>query len=370
MLACALATLVLGACEEPPPIVGQSTPTTPEGPRIDDPSIEPPSSTWPAEVGGLDEELARFSTVDDCRARLRARTPTLVSEGIAELRYDAFFDDVCRSLAAVSEGSVEGCDALSTSALREGCRRRLALSLGRPELCPDGRLVEGRDPVCVAWAARAPELCAAASLADAPRCRAVLAGDAEGCARLRGGDRGRCEAEVARYAGALGDERAATRLPAPRMELELRAAGAEPERIERDALSRGVRLAPEGCRWRVALQRPQGERELRLGLGRPEASFHLELVVPTGALVPAVIPLGPGGATLTVTSRERGRLSSVSGAQGEVTLSRFEPTLGGAVEGTLEGTLRAGGEAIRLRGRFASFVRDLDPPDPACPAPP
>jgi hypothetical protein len=84
-------------------------------------SSEPrPSTAWPTEVESLRDALAAFDTVEGCRATLRARTPTSVAEGIADFAYEGFFDDVCASMAAVKEGSIEGCDALAISTARAG----------------------------------------------------------------------------------------------------------------------------------------------------------------------------------------------------------------------------------------------------------
>jgi hypothetical protein len=372
-----LALILLAGCgSEPPapPAAEEARPMAPSVRRRVEEATEtlerPPSSAWPTEVRSLAEAVEGFDSVEACLAELRARTPTAVAEGLADLSYDGFFDDVCRGLAAVKAGDVEACDAFEISSARRGCRRRLALVRGEPRACPRDLVVPGREPVCVAWAARAPGLCRAAPRAERARCRAVLAGDDAACARLRGGDRRRCEAQVRRYASALGAARAAPGAAAEeavfRLEVREEGAAAAPLVIARDALARGVRLVPAGCRWEVDLARPVGELPAPLVPGRFEPTFHLELAVPAGLEPPAELPLGATGAVLSLAVPAHGGLTSIAGADGAVELAAFEPRLGGAVRGTVAGTLRRGEVTLAVRGRFATFVRDLDPLPEGC----
>lgn len=350
---------LLVACEEPPP----GRPPTPEAREIEamqDLLPPPPPSAWPDDVVGLREAIEAFTDVDACLAGLRARTPTEVAEGVNDLGYDAFFADVCASMQAVRERSVEGCDALSVSSARRGCRRRLALFHGDPAACPEDPVTPGREAVCVAWAARDEDLCRAAPPPDRPRCEAVLRGDAEHCARARGGDRVRCEAEVERYGSALGEDRRespATADTSLRVEID----GAT---LTRD-VSRGVRLVARGCRMEVVLAEPLGVA----AVGREEPSFSLELTVPARVELPARLPLGTGSALLTVTTPARGTLSTASGARGQLELTAYEERLGGAIAGTIEADFTELGDHVRARGRFATYVRDLDPLPASCRAP-
>jgi hypothetical protein len=313
----------------------------------------------------LRESVEAFTSVDACLAELRARTPVAVAEGIADLAYDGFFDDVCRGLEAVKSGDPEACDALEVSTVRAGCRRRVAILNGLPAACPSDRVLPGRDPVCVAWAARDGALCQAASIGDRTRCRAVLDGEMRACAPLRGGDRGRCEAEVRRYAGALGDDRhespAAARPAVFELTVSEEGASGDPIRIDSDVLARGVRLAAQGCRYQVALGEPLGDPMLPSGPGRFEPSFHLELTVPMGEGARRTLPLGATDAVLSLALPARGGVTSIAGASGQVGVSAFEPRVGGAVDGTIRGRLRSGDAQLVVEGRFATFVRDLEP---------
>jgi len=310
-------------------------------------------------VVGLRETIEAYTDLPTCLASLRERTPTEVSEAVADLHYDAFFEDVCGSMRAIREASVPGCDELSVSSAQRGCRLRLAIFHGEPTACPSDRVAEGREPVCVAWAARDEDLCAAASAVDRARCRAVLSADPARCSRARGGDRVRCEAEIERYASAL--EGARRESPAARRRRELRL-DVDGVTLTRDTLQRGVRLVNEGCRTRVALARPIALRVI----GPDAGSFSLTFSLASQIELPEELSFGASDALLEVNTERRGQLSSTAGARGGVTLSAFERRLGGEVSGTLEGELGSASQRIPVRGRFTTFVRDLDPLDEAC----
>lgn len=174
-----------------------------------------------------------------------------------------------------------------------------------------------------------------------------------------------------RYASALGQTRES--MPAAQAEavfrLEVREEGdpGEPLVIERDVLARGVRLVPTGCRYRVVLARPVGELPLPVAPGRFEPTFHLELLIPAGIEPPVERPLGATDAVLSLAVPAYGGFTSATGVEGAVALTAFEPRLGGAVTGTFHGTLRRPAVTLHVTGRFATFVRDVDPLSGACP---
>lgn len=364
-----MALLLVTACSE-----AEAPPRPPPTPAPTRPAIEapdeppPPSASWPSDVEGLRASVDAFTTVEACLASLQAETPTAVAEAVADLAYDGFFDEVCESLAAVKAGDAEACDALGPSTTRAGCRRRLALLHGRPAACPEDRVDEGREPECVAWAARDASLCRAAPVSARGRCEAVLSGDVARCARLRGGDRVRCEAAVRRYADALGEER--QRSPAAEEEavfqLTATEEGHDAVTVERDALDRGVTLSPRACRWAVRLMRPTGELPAPLSPGAFAPTFFLELAVPPGDARPITLPLNASDAVLSLALPRHGGLTSVSGAEGSLQLDAFEPRRGGAITGSFSGTLRRGDATIRIEGRISTFVRDLEPMPARC----
>ena len=359
--------LALFACEEP------SAPPREDRPRAVTPAEEEvaeeaaPPVAWPTDVRGLREDVDAFTTVEACVTALRERTATAVAEGLTDLGYDGFFDDLCSGLAAVKAGSEEGCDARSISTARAGCRRRLAIVHARPEACPADRVTPGREPTCVAWASRDPDLCRAS--AESAQCRAVLEGGEGACARLRPSERERCRAHVQRYASTLGEERVASPAAAAPSVFTINLGGTlggGAQTLERDVLERGVRVVPRGCELTIALANPLGE--VTIPIGTVEPTFHLELAIPPGREAPIELTLGPSEAVLSVATPEHGGLTSIAGATGSVTLEQLELRRGGALRGTIEGTLRRGDGELAVRGRFATFIRDLEPLPPHCAA--
>ena len=334
------------------------TPSAPEEGAELEPRL---AVAWPTEVRGLREDVDAFTTVEACVTALRERTATAVAEGLTDLGYDGFFDDLCSGLAAVKSGSEEGCDALAISTARAGCRRRLAIVHARPEACPADRVTPGREPICVAWASRDPDLCRASDASAA--CRAVLEGGEAACARLRPGERERCRAHVQRYASALGEARAESAAAAAPSVFTLTVGE---QTLTRDVLERGVRAVPQGCELAIALANPLGETTIPIGTVEP--TFHLELAIPPGREPPFELALGPSEAVLSVATPEHGGLTSIAGATGTVTVDRLELRRGGALSGTIDGTLRRGDGEVTVSGRFATFIRDLEPLPSHCAA--
>lgn len=374
MRLCPWIAIVALACSGPAEEAAPTTERSAVQARVEEVAEEleaPPPPSWPTDVTGLGATLEGFTSVESCLAALREGTPTEVAEGVADLRYDGFFDDICRSLSAVQAGEPAGCDALSVSTARRACRLRLAAYHGRPEACPTAGARSGRDAICVAWATRDRGLCRAAAVPDRARCRAVLGGDPAACRAARVERRARCVAEVSRYADALGDERreSPATLVDPVLTLDLEAEGQDTVHIERDVIAAGVRLLATGCRVRVALARAGGELPQPVVTAQSEPTFHLELTVPARVELPLRLPLGAIEAVLTVATPGQGTSSSIDGASGHVEITAWEPRFGGAIAGTISGRLaRAGDEEVAVSGQFSTFVRDIEPPAEACSA--
>jgi hypothetical protein len=354
--------LLLACGEDPRPLRAPARPVSEVEQQIEEELEAPPPSSWPTRIDTLRESVEALTTVDACQAELRDHTATAVAEGLADIGYDGFFEDTCRALDAVRRGSIDDCDTLTISAARAGCRTRLALLHGRPAACPDARVIDGPDPLCVAWARRNADLCRAVAPPDDVRCRAVIAGEEGECAPLRAGDRQRCEAQVRRYASALGEER--NESPAAR-EAAIFHLEAGAHTIDRDVLARGVRAEVRGCLHQIVLASPHGEPAWPLVPGDFRPSFMLTISVPPAEL-PMNLRLGALEALITVALPEHATLTSAGGATGRVHLERFEPEVGGAVSGTIEGTLTHQGAEIPLEGRFSTFLRDFDPLPDAC----
>ena len=144
----------------------------------------------PAAEAGSAEQRA-------CVAELAAGLPEAISDLMEDLGYREALTEACEAQRAVREGDEAGCDGLTASALRAGCRRRLAVRHGRPDACP--RVLDlGREPSCLAWATRAPARCAAAVGTQGLLCRAPFEGNVELCREL-GVERAPCESAVQRF---------------------------------------------------------------------------------------------------------------------------------------------------------------------------
>lgn len=310
--------------------------------------VEGPSpSPWPTDPASWAESLERFEDVPSCVERLRAGVPIELAESLADLGYDTVYDDVCHALAAAEAGDASGCEALSASALRDGCRRRVALATRDPDVCPPARGLAGRDATCLAWTTGLARLCDAARVGEERTCRAVGANDA---ARCRGD--ARCEAAVKRYGGSVAPlvaERELTGELAIETTVDERAGHAS---RHDEVAAAGVVLSVEGCAYRARLEvggplREGPQHELELLLRQVEGEWRGEvramrfsstrLAIPTVAMEP--------------------RLDAL----------RFEPRRGGVL--TLEARARLASEGA-LRVVAQTWVRDLDPLPRACTAEP
>jgi hypothetical protein len=336
----------------------------------------PPPSLWPEAPQPIAAELARTETREACAARVQGSLSAEVAESIEALGYDRFVEDLCGGLAAVRAGDVAACDALSVSSARSSCRRRLALVHGRPDACPHDPSVSGREPVCVAWAARDAGLCRGASVGERERCEAVLAGQARLCRALPPELRARCTAEVSRYGAALGRERvtSAARDVVPELALSVtvepehaRARPADPDAalqappvltISAPSLERGIVVArcADGFRARVGDARRHGS-VLRLD-GPAEAEFLLRW--PLDAR-PGPLPVAAAAHDAVVRLRipRASDVTSELGGAGTVSLEAHAPTRGALFAGTVELTLPMPGGRGLVTGRFRTFVRDV-----------
>jgi hypothetical protein len=331
-----------------------------------------PASAWPAEVGSLADAVAAFESSESCLTRMRAAIPTEAAEMLTDVGYDAFLDDVCGGLAALKERSAAGCDGLSTTAARRGCRRRLALITGEPATCPDDAVLGGREPLCLAWARRDVSLCRAVMELDRSVCRAVIVG-VEACGRDRGGDHARCEAQVRRYGPSIGDERNESAVSEPSFRLQVArvaqggTAEGESLAVAAPALSRGVFLeAASGCGWRTQLG--DADHHARIGMER-QGAVSLRLDIPV-ADTPMVIPLGITGARMELTTPDGEHLTSDVGAAGNVTVRELRPVHGGAMVVAIDGSLDTVSARVRVRGEVHTYLRDVDPLPPSCGARP
>lgn len=155
-------------------------------------SAPPPArhETPRSDASALSDALAR------CLARTSERMPPELGAALGVLGAQGLVEDACRLDLAPRLGSSALCDAVRSSALRETCLSRVAMALAVPEQCPPTPGLRGRDPVCVAVAARAPALCTAAPGSDRGRCLALARADGRACEALEGSFRETCTQDV------------------------------------------------------------------------------------------------------------------------------------------------------------------------------
>ncbi len=304
------------------------------------PLREPPApSPWPPEAASLRESLERFEDIRRCEASLRAELPTEVAEVLADLAYDSVVGDVCAGLSAVKSEDPTRCDALSVRAVREGCLRRVAIWSGEPELCPPARGVEGRDPLCLAWAARDPGLCDGVSPTERTACLAVLANAAERCRDDR------CRGWVQRYGPVVAtDTKPRRRVTGASIVVER---GGESERYDRGSLQRGLVLRAHECGYELTLQIGGAYEE------GPSATVHMTL--------------RPDLATEAVDGRLRWTSTAPPEPLRAVALELHgRPTRGARLRGTLRGEHRLGSELRKVTVTFDTWLRDVEPLDAHC----
>lgn len=190
--------VVLAACERSgPPPPPREPPRPPVAFRERSPSAPAPTEApqeAPRDDAGVPEVIAR------CVSRTRAALPPELAGALGALDAPALLEDGCRLDAAPRLRAPSLCDAIASSTLREACAARVAIATAAPERCPATPGLVGREPVCVAVAARSPALCAAAPGTDRGRCLALVHADARQCARLEGTFRTACMRDFAALA--------------------------------------------------------------------------------------------------------------------------------------------------------------------------
>lgn len=344
----------------------------------------------PAPAGDLAGDIEHFTTLDAC-VEERAGIDPLVGDALEAIGYDTFLRDTCRVLDAAKAGDPTRCSGIEASSLEAQCRAVVAQVKGDPDLCPwhaPSRPSRGREPKCVALAARNPLLCGAASNPlDRATCEAALGRDPRRCASLgAAAEQARCRRDTQRWASLLaGGGRArgqsdarciagdASALEAAPGELRgavhleaLAPAGQAPDQ----AASFNLNLAPELARGVVVVTQHDDAR-LTIGPLREggldfiapsphvRATFAIELSVPPAPpthksdlpahveraelLVPGRAPMAsPGGRTVLT--------ATVDGAP---------RCRGGAVHFTVDGEMYGPESSWRLHGEGTTFVRDV-----------
>lgn len=184
-----------------------------------------------------------------CVAAAQRDAPPTLARALSVLGETALYEDACRLEIAPRARDAAMCEAVSEGPLRTSCTARAAMVMASPETCPPALGIHGRDPVCVAIAARSSALCAAAMIHERPICEAIARGEPSPCASLDAVLRPRCVAEAAAMAGlvpvmregALAEGRATLRTGAVGQDASVD----RPLRI----VSRGVWMDPSGALW-------------------------------------------------------------------------------------------------------------------------
>jgi hypothetical protein len=344
----------------------------------------PAATSATSDTEGVDPAAADGESAEQraCVAELAEGLPDAIADLMEDLGYREALEEACEAQRAVREGDEAGCDSLTASALRAGCRRRLAVRHGRPDACP--RVLDlGREPACLAWATRAPARCAAAVGTQGLLCRAPFEGNVELCREL-GVERAPCEGAVERFGPSL-TPREQRALPAVSGGLEARYVADRPTPGEAPAaglelpveldLARGVYVRRADCRATVVLAPDRHGIALRslrvapflLEVGALRGALRDETLEASEALRVGLHPIPGGPQPLTAgTDAETARLDAeLARTEGEVQVVTLDPRRGGEVSLVVDVRVPAVGGVYRLSGVLHTYVRDVDPVEPA-----
>ena len=306
----------------------------PANPEAERPQlVDEPPSAWPVDLTDFRASVEEFETRARCEQRLRAQMPVELAETLADLGYDAVLRDICIGLDAAKQDNQEVCNESSVRTTREGCLRRLAIYSGKPDLCPGARGIPGRDPLCVAWAAKAPRQCLALAGALRQTCEAVLKNSVDGC-----DEDDNCMARVSRY-GSIAETEFPNAFPDTEIKLTLRA-----ERVSEHTfpLDEGVHLAAaEGCAHEFVLD--VGE------LFRDQPRFRLKARLAVESSVERARLMLPGGV----------RHGDLNDAVLTVSESRAR---GDALNVSLRGVFRRDGQDTPVELSVNTWIRDVEAP--------
>lgn len=341
-----LCALLVAACAREGPPRPERPAAPPRGP------LGVPGLTLDAGETGMESRVdaALPDPVARCVASARSATPAVVAEALAVVDEPAFIESACRLDVAVRLRAPGFCDGVTLSSLREVCLSRAAMVAAMPERCPYAVGSRGRDPVCVAIAARDLGLCAAATTSARLRCEALARRDPARCERLDPLLRPACVREVSAVRSLLPEVRARSRAASVPSVATLSGdadAGTEPLAWA----ARGLFLDEEGALWAVdpaagwptawAFGVDAPVVAVRVPRGRRDETVRAEAAL----ILPRLRALRTEDGTLAAEARWR----EVPRARGD--RAEVEVTLRGAA---------AGVPVIRTL-RVDAFVRDVVP---------
>lgn len=311
-------------------------------------------------AGDLQAEIAGFTTVDACVAA-RAHLDPLLGDALEAIGYDTFVRDACRVLDAAHAKDARKCEDIDASSLRRQCTSVVAAIAGDADGCPwmvPSRPEAGREPWCLAMAARDPRLCAGAETAsDRVTCEATVRHDATPCATLPlDSARARCRRDADRWHAATpGPDGSLAALPAVTGALSLDAS---------DAGSTDATFLADLGRGLVLLDQRDGVR-FTLGIpGGPGGSF-IAASPHTSARISVELFASPDGKRVAV---ERAEISLPGKPMLATPLARstlvaridhLDKTRGGSVTLTLDGDLSDSTGAAHVHATATTFVRDV-----------
>jgi hypothetical protein len=320
---------------------------------VDAEAFMPAPSDPAPPAGNLKDEAARFVSIDAC-VEDRARLDPLVGDSLRAIGYDTLLRDSCRVLEALHSQSNAPCAQIEASQLRRHCESTVAMSLAKPDDCPfRGGKAEGRDPTCVAIAARDRRLCAGAG-AETARCEAVLAHEPRMCPRAHAeGDA--CRRDVQRLGSMLtGGAEDKKAFPPPRMAITLQGQNGTPDPSPPSAdqsadAATGVVVVKARDRLVVEIGR----------FGRADLG-----PAPTRARVALrASAQGPGDGTLERIELDVPLAGTAffpgNHVEGTTKIDALDAKRGAPVKLTFDGTVSLGTRAYAVQVRVDTFVRDV-----------
>ncbi len=364
------ALVVGGGCEEKKP---QSEPTTPP-PSVSaveqlgvDAGVFGEPVDPPAPAGDLQVELDRFVNVGQCVAE-RAQLDPLVGDALGAIGYETFLRDACRLLEAAKDRKRETCDKIDSSALRVRCQSWVAMVSQVPDACPmqfEGVVTRGRNPSCVAIAAKDPRLCNGEQrTVQRGTCAAMVARDPAKCDELLPNQRPLCKREVARWRSVLSPPlEGLEKLPAPRGKLSIRGISGTPDPPSTEVdlaqdFARGVVVVTARDRMRIELGTVVESETARIGASpqkRPRVGIATILEPGKKEARPVLQKLElelPGEAPI---------VSPPATCDCKITTASASATRGSEAAIALEGTLTSGTRSYKVGIDLSTFVRDVVP---------
>lgn len=344
---------------EPAPAPTLSVPVGVDSGVLGDPS-DPP-----APAGDLKAEIDRFLNIDTCVAE-RAKLDPLVGDALGAIGYETFLRDACRLLEAAKDRKRETCERIDSSALRARCQTWVAMVASSPDQCPmqfEGLVTRGRDPSCIAIAARDQRLCnGEARAVQRGTCEAMVSRDPAKCDVLVAHQRPACQREVTRWRQVLPPPlEGLAKLPNVRGKVVVHGVSGTPDPPSPEVdlaadFVRGVVVVTSRDRVRFELGTVVESEAARIAASpQKRARVGLAVIVEPGkkdASRPVLQKLEldlPGDAPL---------VSPPVVCDCKLT-ARADKERGGEVSVTLDGTLSQTGRSYSVHVEIESFVRDV-----------